>query len=204
MRLAVLGASGALGRRVVARAVSDGHSVRVLVRDPAAFPLFDQRLVTVVVGDALDPDAVQAVVTGSDAVISALGSPGIDYSVVRRTGAVHALDAMRRSGITRFVTVSITAVKPGLNPIGWVIATVLRNVLRDVRAMESVVCPSDADWVVIRAPRLTDEPSTGRYRLSTSGLPSGGMRISRADLAEVMVARATAPGRARTVYSVSY
>ncbi|MEU4342352.1 SDR family oxidoreductase [Nocardia sp. NPDC023852] len=50
----------------------------------------------------------------------------------------------------------------------------------------------------------TDEPPTGRYRLSTSGLPSGGMRISRADLAEVMVARATAPGRARTVYSVSY
>lgn len=61
--VALFGATGGTGRRVLTRLVAAGHQVRVLVRDPARLPSVDG--VVVVVGDVLDPAAVGETVAGS-------------------------------------------------------------------------------------------------------------------------------------------
>ncbi|MBL8625071.1 MAG: NAD(P)H-binding protein [Myxococcales bacterium] len=68
--IAVAGASGALGRRVVARLRDDGWRVRALTRDPARAP----RGVEVVAGDGRDPAVAAALVRGVDAVFSCAGA----------------------------------------------------------------------------------------------------------------------------------
>jgi hypothetical protein len=40
---------------------------------------------------------------------------------------------------------------------------------------------------MVRPPELTDTPYTGKYRVREDHLPSFGFRISRADVADLMV-----------------
>jgi uncharacterized protein len=71
MKLVLFGATGNIGRRVAAEALSRGHEVVGVVRDPAAVAAPDPR-VTLVKGDATDPASVAGLVRGADAVVSAL------------------------------------------------------------------------------------------------------------------------------------
>ncbi|HZN70202.1 MAG TPA: NAD(P)H-binding protein, partial [Micromonosporaceae bacterium] len=71
MRVTVIGASGRIGRRIVAEAVSRGHEVVAAVRDPAVSNVdFNGRVVG---ADVFDPAAVAEAVAGCDVVVSAVG-----------------------------------------------------------------------------------------------------------------------------------
>ena len=71
MKLVVFGATGNVGQRVVAEALSRGHEVVGVVRDPDAVQSPDKR-VRLVKGDATNADSVAKVTRGSDAVVSAI------------------------------------------------------------------------------------------------------------------------------------
>src|SRR5690242_21851148 len=72
LRLLVLGATGGTGKELVRQPLARGHTVTAFVRDPARLAIAHASLRTVV-GDALDPAAVDAAVPGHDAVLCALG-----------------------------------------------------------------------------------------------------------------------------------
>ena len=86
----VVGATGSIGRHVVAEAVAAGHRVRALVRDPLKA---EQVLAgaEIVVGDVTRPETLATAVEGIDAVVQTLGSDGlskvgaraVDYEGVR-------------------------------------------------------------------------------------------------------------------------
>ncbi|MBV9109782.1 MAG: NAD(P)H-binding protein, partial [Gemmatimonadetes bacterium] len=71
MKIVVFGATGNVGRRIVAEALRRGHAVTGVVRDPSAVESPDAR-VTLVRGDATDPGSVANAVRGADAVVSAI------------------------------------------------------------------------------------------------------------------------------------
>ena len=71
MKIVVFGATGNVGRRIVAEALRRGHEVTGVVRDPDAVESPDAR-VTLVRGDATDPGSVANAVRGADAVVSAI------------------------------------------------------------------------------------------------------------------------------------
>ena len=71
MKIIVFGATGNVGKRVIAEALSRHHEVTGVVRDPAAVQSPDQR-VRLVKGDATNADSVAGVVKGADAVVSAI------------------------------------------------------------------------------------------------------------------------------------
>lgn len=66
----------------------------------------------------------------------------------------------------------------------------------DLARMEDAVAASDLDWTIVRAPRLTTGPLTGRYRTEMDRDVRGGRQISRADLAHLML---ELPGQPHTV-----
>ncbi len=70
MRLIIHGATGRIGKEIVAEALGRGHTVTAFVRDPACRP--DER-VAVHVGDVLDADQIAETSADHDAVISAIG-----------------------------------------------------------------------------------------------------------------------------------
>ena len=72
-KIAVIGANGTIGSRVVREALSRGHSVTAVVRDPSKISGEDN--LSVVTGDVLDPSSIAEAVAGHDVVVSAVG-PG--------------------------------------------------------------------------------------------------------------------------------
>ena len=76
-RIAVYGASGRVGSRIVAEALSRGHYVTGIGRTPANITLEHERL-SVTRGDVLDPADAAMLVAGHDVVISAVGSSNPD------------------------------------------------------------------------------------------------------------------------------
>src|ERR1700704_218915 len=71
MKIVVFGATGNVGRRIVAEALRRGHDVVGVVRDPEGVQSPDPR-VTLVKGDATDRDRIAELVRGADVVVSAI------------------------------------------------------------------------------------------------------------------------------------
>src|SRR3954454_25376021 len=71
MKIVVFGATGNIGQRIVKEALSRGHEIVGVVRDPKAVEPPDPR-VRLVKGDATSADDVARIVNGADAVVSAI------------------------------------------------------------------------------------------------------------------------------------
>jgi putative NADH-flavin reductase len=77
LRIAVFGASGRVGSRVVSEALSRGHYVTGISRNLASLTESHPRF-TKAEGDVTDPASVAALVAGYDAVVSAIGGSNPD------------------------------------------------------------------------------------------------------------------------------
>ncbi|WP_336854186.1 SDR family oxidoreductase [Sinomonas albida] len=113
--IAVTGATGYIGGRLVPRLLAAGQQVRVLVRNPAKLrdvPWRDD--VEAVTGSLEDPDAVRALCDGADVVYYLVHSMGArangDFGEKERAGATALAQAAAAGGVSRIVYLS------GLNP----------------------------------------------------------------------------------------
>ncbi|MFE5872387.1 NAD(P)-dependent oxidoreductase [Streptomyces roseifaciens] len=71
-KIALFGANGTIGSRVLREALNRGHQVTAVVRDPAKITEKHENL-SVATGDVLDPASVRAAAEGQDVVVSAVG-----------------------------------------------------------------------------------------------------------------------------------
>ncbi|MER7462623.1 NAD(P)H-binding protein [Streptomyces sp. NPDC097981] len=205
MKLTVFGATGGVGREVVRQALDAGHEVTAVVRDPARLDVpAHERLDVAVVRDLTDVEALVPVLAGRAAVISALGAASNKQArLAPVTGpAVRAIvSAMGRAGVSRLAAVSAAPVGPDVESDGVVTRKVflplLRRALRDLYAdlavMEATIRASGTQWTVIRPPRLLDKPRTGSYRRVIGANVPSARTISRADVADALLASLTDP-----------
>ena len=207
MHLALLGATGRTGRPLLDQALSAGHTVAALARTPSA--LDGSPGLTVVSGDALDPDAVARVVEGADAVLLTLGHAKGSPPDLMARAARNTVDAMERHGVRRVVTETGAGVADPRDPGGLgprfmrgVMRVVARTLLADSEAHVDVFRPSGLDWTAVRAPRLTNGPRTGAYRVGYFAMGPG-HSISRADVADLMLRLATTDEYARAAPMVT-
>ena len=128
-------------------------------------------------------------------MISALGTGAKGPTSVCTDGVTAIVASMRRAGVRRLVVVSAYGAREthGRSLYSLALWASLREKMLDKERMEAVVESSGLDWTVVRPPLLTDGPRSGRYRAG-SALPIRlWSRISRADLAEFLLAEATEP-----------
>ncbi len=71
-KIALFGANGSIGSRILREALDRGHQVTAVVRDPAKITETHPAL-TVTTGNVLDPESVTAAAKGQDVVVSAVG-----------------------------------------------------------------------------------------------------------------------------------
>jgi len=196
MRLTVLGATGSVGRELVAQALAAGDAVTALVRKRPAAGEIDAR-VALVVGDVTHVDPVRHAVSGSDAVLSALGHAKGSADHMLAQAIENAIAAMREAGVERLVVLSSAAVadsadRPGVayRTAGTLLRLTMPGVVRDHRQQARLVEESGLAWTLARgAPIFTDGPLTGRYHAGPISRGSG-IRISRSNLAEFMLTTA--------------
>ncbi len=196
MKVVIVGAAGQTGRLLIERAVPNGHGVAAFVRDPTRVNIPD-RSVRVVEGDVLDSAAVDRAVAGQEGVLVALGTAGRGSPLVLPQGIRHILDAMEKHGMRRIIVLSAAGALH--EPAGSIVGSLglmmarafLPGVYREHRAMLEELRTRNLDWIAVRPVILTNRPWTGRYRVVTDGIPRGGYRISRADVADFMIRQLT-------------
>ena len=94
MRVAIFGATGGVGRWLMAVSRENEDHVKVLVRDRRKLPR-DLGAIGVIEGSVFDREAVDATVGGCDVVLSALGSDGLGPTTVYSEGMANIIAAMR-------------------------------------------------------------------------------------------------------------
>ena len=102
MKIAVVGATGATGRRVVKHALAQGHFVTAVARHPERLSPTDR--LSIVRGDVLSPGGLKGALDGVEVVISCIGpeknlSPGTLMSV----GVASILTECKRANVRRFI-----------------------------------------------------------------------------------------------------
>lgn len=109
----VTGASGFIGKVVVAALADGGWRVRALTREPARWPLAPRAAVEVVRGDLRDADSLQRAVRGATAVVhlAAATADEPDSADVNVAGAERLAAACRAAGCTRLVAVGTQSAK---------------------------------------------------------------------------------------------
>ncbi|MEV5984407.1 NAD(P)H-binding protein [Streptomyces sp. NPDC052051] len=209
MKIAVLGATGMVGSRLITEARARGHRVLALSRKPES----DDPRVTPVAVDVTDADAVREALSGAhgtvDAVVLAVRtSPADEGFLVGATRTV--LDAAAEAGSRVLVVGGAGALRspgePGLpvadNP------TYVPAALRPVAAAgiaQLRTCQAHAlrDWVYLSPPALLEPGErTGRYRRGTDTLltaADGRSWISAEDLVVAVVDELETPGPDRHI-----
>ncbi len=192
MKLALFGATGGTGEQIAQQALAAGHTVSVLVRDPAKLKPQDAKLI-VITGNVLTQADVDKTVAGTDAVVCTLGNTSHNPEMVVSRGTQHVITAMQQQGIRRLLVVSSLGVgdsKQNLSlTMRLLMRTFLRKVLKDKEAQEELVRNSGLIWTIVRPGGLTDDARTGSYQVGVDSTLRG--RVSRADVADFVLRELT-------------
>ena len=209
MRIAVFGASGRTGRKIVEQALGHGHDITAAVRTPEALAVSHPRL-HVVRADVRDLEQVRAAVAGCDAVVSAIGAPLAKQVDLYSEGIANILQAMVEQGVLRLAVLSAmgTFARKDKN-IAWVYRTLmmprLAPVYDDLERMETRIMASSAEWTIVRPAGLTDGPATGHYRVSLDGRAlRKGRQVSRADVAALALKSLSVDTYLRRAVTIAY
>lgn len=207
MRLLIVGASGRTGGFLVAQALGHGHHVTAFVRE--ASDVTPGERLRVVVGDAADPAALAPAVEGQEAVISVLAARRGDPAGIYADGTANLVRVMTARGAGRLVVASAAGVgghKREL-PLPYQALLLLPRLRRDYEAMEAMegeVMLCDLEWTIVRAAVLSNRAQTGHYRVVEGPVVPKGLRISRADLAALLLKIAETGRYSRRVVAVAY
>ena len=110
MQVLVIGATGFLGRRVVAELIARHHQVRCLVHSPGRERLLDVRDVDIHYGNVLDAESLRQAMYDVQSVVHLVGiirpQRGLTFDSVHRQGAANVAEAASAGGAREIVHVS--------------------------------------------------------------------------------------------------
>jgi uncharacterized protein YbjT (DUF2867 family) len=206
MKISILGATGGTGQAIAELALAKGHHVKALVRRPEGLKVRHENL-EVIVGDARDPDIIETLAAGQDAVICSLGIPAagstraeIDDSEKADVCVVSTkllFDAMPRHNTTRIVLMSTHSAgssNDGSDYSNW-LRDLVKNRITDKDDMEAFIAASDAPvkWTVIRNPSIYEGEKGRDYGVYTRITLDRSSKITYADLAAFAVSEVEHP-----------
>lgn len=211
MKLIVFGASGLLGRRLVAEALERGHAVTAVARDAKQLDGHGGRVQTAS-ADATDADGVAAVAADQDAALSTVTQHARPQMLV---DAAHGLlDGLARAGVLRLVVAG--GAGSLLVPSGQRLldtpdfhdewkpeALAQADALAAYQAYDGPV-----EWSYLSpAALLAPGERTGRYQVGGDQLlvgEHGRSEISMEDFAIAMLDEAEQPGHPRRRFTVAH
>lgn len=202
MDVALLGATGAAGSRILRELSNRGHQVRALSRHPEATPALPG--VTPSAIDAADHDALVAALRGADAVVSALKFTSVDTRQL-----IAAVEAV---GVRRYVVVGGAGslwVSPGVREVdGPGFPDHVKPEARAGGAFLEQLRQTDLDWTFFSPSRFFQPGErTGVFRLGRDDLlvgADGRSAISFEDYALALVDELEAPRHVRQRFTAGY
>jgi len=213
MKITVLGAAGNAGSRVVTEALSRGHEVTAVVRNPTGSNNLPTS-VKVLTGDAGNVEDVAKMSAGQDVVISAIRpDPGNKSETVATTNAL--MDGLAQTGARLLVvggaatlTVPGTGGKTVIEDSNFLPVSARHVGKASADQLEACLAETRVDWAYLSpAAQFVPRERTGNYRLGTDELlldAEGNSTISMEDLAVALVDEAEQPKHHRTRFTAAY
>jgi len=207
MHVALVGATGNAGSRILAELVRRGHSVTAIVRNPTRVPSLSG--VEAKSGDAADEKGLAALLKGHDAVISA--APFATTDPAKLIGAARASDAPRYLVVGGAGSLELAL---GKFPLGLKLIDVpnfpeahRREAAVGCAFLEQLRAETELDWTFL-SPSAMFVPGerTGAFRLGADLLLSNeqGSSISFEDYAVALVDELEKPAHSRERFTVGY
>ncbi len=206
MKIAVLGASGGIGRLLVAAAAAAGHDVIAVARGDFTAPAG----VRVARGDLTSVAFLESCFDDCDAVVSCLGlrikglapwnTPEDKAFLDNSADAIIA--AMKGRGIRRLVAISSSGIGDSASMLpgffkAFIALSAMRHVWPALNRMEERYADSGLDVTVVRPTGLSDGPATGTIIEPKKLI--GQAQIARADVAAFILAELQRPDVRRAV-----
>jgi putative NADH-flavin reductase len=192
-KIVVIGANGGIGNKVVELGLAKGFHVTAVVRNRTKLTITHPDL-EVVQCDILKEGGLNSILADNDAVVSAIGSPSLKETVLYSKGVQNIIGAMENDHVKRALFISASGLD--VNPTHsflirfatkQILQRILRHMYADLIRMEGIIKKSNIDWTIIRPPRLTDQPVTGKYREAVNRILDNPKTISRANVAHYIV-----------------
>ena len=203
MKVALIGASGFIGSRLLAELSARGHAVTAIVRNPEKVASLPG--VIAVKGDVFDKDGFAKLIAGHDAVISAVHFTASDPQIL--------LAAVKQSGVKRYLVVGGAGsleVAPGVKLFDTpeFPAIYLDEARKGGVFLELLQQEQGLDWTSL-SPSALIQPGerTGKFRLGTDQLlvdAKGNSSISAEDYAIALVDELEKPAHSRRRFTVGY
>lgn len=219
MKIAIIGATGGTGRKVMERALELGHEVVAVARRPDVITPAERLIIRQ--GDVFDAPGMAKAIADTDAVISCIGppsnfSPGtakkgllnimaaksvmaanFSPGTVMSEGIPNILAACQRTGIKRLVMQSGINLSNGkeLSVVNrWAVSMMRRiywKAIEDKAIAEHAVIQSELDWVIVRASVLKYADGTLKYTAGPSARIAPLRPLPFMDCADCLVRAAT-------------
>lgn len=192
MIITIFGASGMVGRYLVATALDRGHKVKAFGRNVEPLSTLNNSNLTTVTGELFNENHVSGVVKNSDAVISALGG---DFSGVEKTrskGIDIITKAMAEHNVKRIIAIGgagILEVQQGvmfMDTDGF--NKQFLPVSEEHRKAYQTLRSSQLDWTFFCPPTILNEAASHSYQIKAEGNPDkSNFTVKAGDLAEAIV-----------------
>lgn len=203
MRVALIGASGKAGSRILSELLRRGHHVTAIARNADNLPA--QPGVATKRGDASQPETLAPLLVGHDAVISATRFTSTDPRAL--------VAAVKRAGVPRFLVVGgagslVTASGAQVVDMPDFPAAHKPESLAGREFLSLLRGEPALDWTFL-SPSAAFAPGarTGKFRLDRDDLlvdASGASAISMEDYAIALVDELETPRHARQRFTVGY
>ena len=214
LQITVIGGSGMIGQRIVAEALTRGHTVQLIVRDPARVQHARER-VKLVQADALDTEAMTRIAAGQDAVISAVGaarasSPDYDLYLKAARSLTQALRELGETAPRLVVVGGVGTLKDAQGRLMLERAAADRQPehLGQKAALDFYRTVADVRWTYVSPPaRIAPGERRGVYRTALDELlvdAQGASAISMEDFAVAILDEIERPRHVRQRFTVAY
>jgi len=202
MKVALIGASGNAGSRILNELVAHGHIVTAIVRHPENVP--PDPKVSATKGDVFDQAGLAALLKGHDAVVSAVHFTASDPHKL--------IEAVRASGVKRYLVVGGAGsleVAPGVKLIDTpeFPAAYKAEAAAGAAFLDLLRPEKDLDWTFLSPSALfTAGERTGKFRIGKDQLLTAdkGSSISFEDFAIALADELEKPQHSRQRFTVGY
>ncbi|HEY0274632.1 MAG TPA: NAD(P)-dependent oxidoreductase [Paenirhodobacter sp.] len=202
MKIALIGASGNAGSRILRELSDRGYAVTAIARSPEKIAALPN--VTAVKGDVFDKDGLAALLKGHDVVVSSVHFTASDPALL--------LAAVRASGVPRYIVVGGAGsleIAPGKRLVDQPDFPVAYKAEASKGAdfLDLLRTDPDLNWTYLSPSALfVPGERTGQFRLGQDTLlaTDAGSRISFEDFAIALVDEIATPAHPRQRFTVGY
>ncbi len=192
-KIALLGASGQTGSIVLKKALDQGYSVKALVRNPGKITVTHERL-QLIEGDVLNLNDVEELIKDTQVVVSLFGHVKDSPAWLQTNGTKNIVNAMKKEGVDKIISLSGGGLpfpekdQPKFidRLIRFIMKLVVPKILNDAIEHHKVLERSGVKWIIVRGPRLTNDPPKETHRVGWVGV-NASTKIARGDLANFIV-----------------